>query len=86
MSDDPNSRRPQDRDFNVDQWEKFPFRKKDDPYENRSDERKDDARQSQYKYEGWEDKAFPNKNVSEQPAESGDPSTGQEGAKPADRK
>jgi hypothetical protein len=70
MPDRSDSRRPQDRDFVVDDWDKFPFKStKDDPYENRSEERKDDSQQSQYKYEGWEHEAFPNKNVSEKPAE-----------------
>jgi hypothetical protein len=71
MPDRSDSHRPQDRDFNVDDWEKFPFKStKDDPYENRSEDRKDDPGQSQYKYEGWEHEAFPNKNVSEKHAES----------------
>ena len=64
------SRRPQERDLMIDQWEKFPFRKKENPFENRSEDRADEERQSQYDYEGWEHNAFPNKNVSERPATS----------------
>jgi hypothetical protein len=75
MTDRPESKRPQDRDFTIDQWEKYPFKKKEDPYENRSEERADNGGKSQYEYEGWEDNAFPNKNVSEQPAESSGNST-----------
>jgi hypothetical protein len=71
---DPQSQRPQERDLRVDQWDKYPFRRKDDPFENRSEQRKDDDDQSQYEYEGWEHQAFPNKNVSEKPAESSDTS------------
>lgn len=67
---DPKSHRPQERDLRVDQWDKYPFRRKEDPFENRSEDRKDDDEQSQYEYEGWERHAFPNKNVSEKPAES----------------
>lgn len=70
MPDRSDSRRPQDRDFAVDNWEKFPFKSNDeDPYENRSEDRKEEGQQSQYKYEGWEHGAFPNKDVSEKPAE-----------------
>jgi hypothetical protein len=69
MADLPDSKRPQERDFTIDKWENFPFKKKEDPYENRSEEPKD-TEGSQYEYEGWEHNAFPNKNVSEQPAES----------------
>jgi hypothetical protein len=65
---DSNSKRPQERDFTIDQWDKFPFKKKDDPYENRS-EPGGDKDNSQYQYEGWEHGAFPNKDVSEEPAE-----------------
>jgi hypothetical protein len=71
-AEDPKSHRPQERDLRVDQWDKFPFRRKEDPFENRSEERKNDDDQSQYEYEGWEQEAFPNKNVSEKPAESSD--------------
>jgi hypothetical protein len=72
MADDPESRRPQERDFHVDQWEKFPSRRKENPFKNRADERKNDDQQSQYEYEGWEHDAFPNEDVSEEPAESVD--------------
>jgi hypothetical protein len=68
MPDRKESHRPQDRDFTIDQWEKFPFKRKDDPYENRSEDRAETEDQSQYKYEGWEHNAFPNEDVSEQPA------------------
>jgi hypothetical protein len=71
MPDDDDSKRPQERDFHVDQWEKFPFEKKQDPFENRSEERKETDAKSQYAYEGWEHEAFPNKNVSEEPAKGG---------------
>jgi hypothetical protein len=74
MADLPDSKRPQERDFTIDKWEKFPFKKKEDPYENRSEERKD-TEESQYDYEGWEHKAFPNEDVSEQPAESSEDAT-----------
>jgi hypothetical protein len=70
MPDREESHRPQDRDFTIDQWEKFPFKRKDDPYENRNEDRAEKEDQSQYEYEGWEHNAFPNKDVSEQPAES----------------
>jgi len=70
MPDREDSHRPQDRDFTIDQWEKFPFKRKDDPYENRSEDRAETEDQSQYKYEGWEQNAFPYKGVSEEPAES----------------
>lgn len=69
MADLPDSKRPQERDFTIDKWDKFPFKKKDDPYENRSEERKD-SDESQYDYEGWEQNAFPNKDVSPNPAEN----------------
>jgi hypothetical protein len=69
MPDREESHRPQDRDFTIDQWEKFPFKRKDDPYENRSEDRAEAKDQSQYKYEGWEHNAFPNEDVSEQPAD-----------------
>ena len=69
MPDRSDSRRPQDRDFAVDKWDTFPFKPEDDPYENRSEERKEEGRQSQYKYEGWEHEAFPNEDVSEKPVE-----------------
>lgn len=69
MADREDSERPQDRDFTIDQWDKFPFKKKDDPYENRSGEKTGDEDKSQYKYEGWEHNAFPNKDVSDEPAE-----------------
>jgi hypothetical protein len=77
MADLPDSKRPQERDFTVDKWDQFPFKKKEDPYENRSEERKD-SDESQYDYEGWENNAFPNKDVSEKPAESDE-----EGAAPS---
>jgi hypothetical protein len=87
MSDGRDSRRPQERDFNIDQWEKFPFRRKEDPFENRSDERKENDQQSQYSYEGWEHNAFPNTDVSEQPAEPSQPDAPKPNAnrKPKDR-
>ncbi len=66
---DPDSKRPQERDFTIDQWDKFPFKKKDDPYENRPAEEPAKETDSQYKYEGWEHNAFPNKEVAEEPAE-----------------
>lgn len=69
---DPKSHRPQERDLRVDQWDKYPFRREEDPFENRSQERKENDDQSQYQYEGWEHQAFPNENVSEKPAESSD--------------
>jgi hypothetical protein len=72
MPDRPESQRPQERDFTIDQWEKFPFKKKEDPYENRSGENTEPENKSQYKYEGWEHNAFPNKNVSDEPAEAAD--------------
>ena len=58
----------------MDKWEQFPFKKKEDPYENRSEARKD-SEESQYDYEGWEQNAFPNKDVTKQPADSKDQST-----------
>ncbi len=70
MPDRMDSRKPQERDLTLDRWEKFPFKEKDDPYENRSEEQATDSSKSQYQYEGWEKEAFPNKNVSETPAES----------------
>jgi hypothetical protein len=78
MADRPDSKRPQDRDFTIDQWQNFPFKKKQDPFENRSEQQANDAGGSQYKYEGWENEAFPNKNVSDKPAE---PSDAPEGSK-----
>jgi hypothetical protein len=73
MPDRSDSRRPQDRDFEIDSWDKFPFKSNDeDPYENRSEDRKEESEQSQYKYEGWEHRAFPNKDVSEKPVEPSD--------------
>lgn len=69
MADRPDSKRPQERDFTIDQWEKYPFKKKEDPYENRSEEKIENGGESQYEYEGWENNAFPNKDVSEEPAE-----------------
>jgi hypothetical protein len=83
MADLPDSKRPQERDFTIDKWENFPFKKKEDPYENRSEERKDTER-SQYEYEGWEHNAFPNKNVSEQPAESSEDATPSQSHPPVD--
>jgi hypothetical protein len=71
-SDSEKSRRPQDRDFTVDRWEQFPFKHSDDPYENRTEGRERQPAVSQYDYEGWEQNAFPNKEPSEQPAESTD--------------
>ena len=54
MPDRSDSRRPQDRDFEIDSWDKFPFKSNDeDPYENRSEDRKEESQQSQYRYEGW---------------------------------
>jgi hypothetical protein len=70
QAQDPKSHRPQERDLRIDQWDKYPFRYKEDPFENRSEERKENDNQSQYDYEGWEHQAFPNKNVSEKPADS----------------
>jgi hypothetical protein len=58
----------------VDKWEQFPFKKKDDPYENRSEARKD-SDESQYEYEGWEQNAFPNQDVTKEPADSKDQPT-----------
>ena len=84
MADGPDSKRPQERDFTIDQWEKFPFKKKDDPYENRSEEKKDTQDESQYEYEGWEHNAFPNKDVTTEPAESNEGATPSQGHPPAD--
>jgi hypothetical protein len=74
MPDRPESQRPQERDLTIDRWEKFPFKKENDPYENRSEDQASNqapnSDKSQYQYEGWEKEAFPNKNVSETPAES----------------
>ena len=70
--DSEKSRRPQDRDFTVDRWEQFAFKRTDDPYENRTEDRESQLSGSQYKYEGWEQNAFPNKEPSEQHAESND--------------
>jgi hypothetical protein len=53
----------------VDKWDQFPFKKKEDPYENRSEARKD-SEESQYDYEGWEQNAFPNQDVSKQPKDN----------------
>jgi hypothetical protein len=71
VADLPDSKRPQDRDFTIDKWEEFPFKRKEDPYENRSEDRKE-SEESQYEYEGWEQNAFPKKDVSEKPADSKD--------------
>jgi hypothetical protein len=71
MPERPESKRPQERDFTLDRWEKFPFNRSEDPYENRSEEKAENPNQDQYKYEGWENDAFPNKDVSKEPAESG---------------
>lgn len=70
-SDSEKSRRPQDRDFTVDRWEQFPFKRKDDPYENRAEGRERQPSESQYKYEGWEQNAFPDKQPAEEHAEPG---------------
>jgi hypothetical protein len=83
MADLPDSKRPQERDFTIDKWDQFPFKKKDDPYENRSEERKD-TEDSQYKYEGWEHDAFPTENVSEKPAESSENPTPSQSHPPKD--
>src|SRR6185437_6888759 len=71
-SDSEKSRRPQYSDFTVDRWEQYPFRRPDDPYENRTEGREGQPAESQYKYEGWEDNAFRNKGRSEQPVEAND--------------
>ena len=68
MPDREESHRPQDRDFTIDQWDKFPFKRKDDPYENRSEPRADKEDQSQYEYEGWEHNAFTTEDVYGEPA------------------
>jgi hypothetical protein len=75
-SDSEKSRRPQDRDFTVDRWEQFPFKRPDDPYENRTEGRERQPAESQYKYEGWEENAFLNKEPSEQPVEPNDARSG----------
>jgi hypothetical protein len=71
MPDRPESKRPQERDFTIDRWEKFPFKRREDPYENRSEDKANNPDQDQYNYEGWEEGAFPNKDVSKEPAEPG---------------
>ena len=43
---------------------------------------KDGDQQSQYSYEGWEHNAFPNEDVSEQPAEPGQPAAPKPAADP----